>query len=85
MTTTDATIDNGTGILGYYYVSMPFFKHARMKCAGRCPNQAHMDFYLPYFREHGPSVVSNAKNGPFKVVIVPFSLGDQIDTPAGTK
>lgn len=56
-------------MLGYYYVSMPYFKHRVLKCAGICPDEGHKSFYVKYFHEHGESVNSDAKNGPFTVVI----------------
>lgn len=55
-----------------YYVSLPFYGHNVLKCQGLCPDDQHKAFYLPYFAEHGPSVISDKQHGPFKVEIMPY-------------
>lgn len=64
----------------YYYVSLAFFNHKVLKCAGfGAENLDHRKFYLPHFREQGAND-QKASQGPFTVVLAPF-LGDKIDAP----
>lgn len=60
-----------------YYVS--FGRHARLKCAGQCPDEKHRAFYQPYFRKNG-AFSSASAGGPYTVKILPYTT-DQIPNP----